>query len=94
MPREVRMTICSGCIEEFPNDDLYTVSRYMNRANPNPKNLYTTPYCEDCVKKDKDRYVEITQEPKRILKEKAKAERAKERAKAKKKKTTKKNAKK
>ena len=92
MAREIRYTVCSGCIEDFPSDDLYTVSRYMNRANPDSKNVYLTPYCEDCIKTDKEHYIEITQEPKRILKERAKEERAKERAK--KKKTTKKNAKK
>ena len=94
MPREIKYTVCSGCIEDFPSDDLYTVTRYMNRANPNPKNMYSTPYCEDCIENGKEHYVDIKEEPKRILKERAKAERAKERAKAKNKKTTKKNAKK
>lgn len=92
MPREIKTIICSGCLEDFPSDDLYVVSRYMHRANPDPKNLYRTPYCEDCLENDKENYVDITEQPKRILKEKAKEERAK--AKAKNKKTTKKNAKK
>lgn len=94
MPREIRYTVCSGCIEDFPSDDLYTVTRYMDRSNPDSKNMYSTPYCEDCVKKDKEHYVEIKEEPKRILKERAKSEREKKKAKEKKKKTTKKNAKK
>jgi hypothetical protein len=62
----------------------------MNRANPDSKNMYSTPYCEDCIENGKEHYVDIKEEPKRILKERARAERAK----AKKKKTTKKNAKK
>lgn len=94
MPREIRYTVCSGCIEDFPSDDLYTVTRYMDRSNPDSKNMYSTPYCEDCIEKDKEHYVEIKEEPKRILKERAKAEREKKKVKEKKKKTTKKNAKK
>jgi len=90
MPREIKYTVCSGCIEDFPSDDLYTVTRYMNRANPDSKNMYSTPYCEYCIENGKEHYVDIKEEPKRILKERARAERAK----AKKKKTTKKNAKK
>ena len=46
MPRAVRMTICSGCIEDFPHKEMYTVTRYMNRANPDPKNMYSTMYCK------------------------------------------------
>jgi hypothetical protein len=64
MPRAVRMTICSGCIEDFPHKEMYTVTRYMNRANPDPKNMYSTMYCKKCIKNDKEHYVEIKEKPK------------------------------
>ena len=34
MAREIKLTVCSGCIEDFPDGDLYTVTRYMNRSLP------------------------------------------------------------
>jgi hypothetical protein len=74
MAREIRLTVCSGCIEEFPDGDLYTVTRYMNRSLPKKTNMYSTPYCETCIKKDKTGYVDIKLEPKNDLKERAKKE--------------------
>ena len=64
MPRAVRTTVCSGCIQDFPHKEMYTVSRYMNRANPDPKNMYATMYCAKCIKKDKEHYVDIIEKPK------------------------------
>ena len=74
MAREIKLTVCSGCIEDFPDGDLYTVTRYMNRSLPDKTNMYYTPYCETCIKKDKDGYVDIKLEPKNVLKERAKKE--------------------
>jgi len=74
MAREIRLTVCSGCIEEFPDGDLYTVTRYMNRSLPKKTNMYSTPYCETCIKKDKTGYVDIKLEPKNVLRERAKKE--------------------
>ena len=74
MAREIKLTICSGCIEDFPDGDLYTVTRYMNRSLPDKTNMYSTPYCETCIKKDKACYVDIKLEPKNVLKERAKKE--------------------
>lgn len=64
MPRAVRTTVCSGCIQDFPHKEMYTVTRYMNRANPDPKNMYATMYCAKCIKKDKEHYVDIIEKPK------------------------------
>lgn len=77
MERETKMTVCSGCIEEFPSDDLFTVTRYMNRSKPEKTNIYSTPYCEDCIKTDKENYINIKLQPNRVIKEKAKEERKK-----------------
>jgi len=65
-----RITICSGCITEFPDNDLYTVTRQMHRGQPD-KGYYRTPYCEKCIK-DKDSYHEISQQPKNKTKKKKK----------------------
>mgnify|MGYP001376158576 FL=1 len=75
MAREIKLTVCSGCIVDFPDGDLYTVTRYMNRSLPDKTNMYSTPYCETCIKKDKAGYVDIKLEPKNVLKERAKEER-------------------
>ena len=64
MPRAVRMTVCSGCIGDFPHKEMYLVSRYMDRGNPDPTNMYSTMYCAKCVKKDKEHYVDIIEKPK------------------------------
>ena len=64
MPRAVRMTVCSGCIADFPHKEMYLVSRYMNRANPDKTNMYSTMYCAKCIKKDKEHYVDIIEKPK------------------------------
>jgi|TARA_B110000977_G_scaffold180607_1_gene240416 hypothetical protein len=90
MAREIKLTVCSGCIEEFPDGDLYTVTRYMNRSLPEKTNMYSTPYCEKCIKNDKDSYVDIKLEPKNVLKERAKLEKEKQKKKTTPKKKTKK----
>lgn len=60
--RQPKLTVCSGCLEEFPDKEMYTVEKYMNRSNPDPKNTYYTPYCKDCVK-ESDEYYRVRQEP-------------------------------
>lgn len=60
--RKPRVSICSGCIEEFPEKEMYLVERYVNRVNPDPKNIYYTPYCKKCIK-DRDSYYKINQHP-------------------------------
>lgn len=62
MPRAVSTTVCSHCLDEFPNKDLYWVDREMHRGHPK-FGCYRTPYCEECIK-DTDSYVKIFQEPK------------------------------
>jgi len=57
-----RITICSGCLGDFKDNDLYTVSRQMNRENPK-NGYYSAPFCEKCIK-DKDSYHKIVKEPK------------------------------
>lgn len=63
--REIRMTVCSNCIESFPDKDLYVVVRKMHGERPEgPGNEYLTPYCEPCLV-DKDTYIRIAREPKK-----------------------------
>jgi len=63
-----RITICSGCLEDFQNNDLYTVSRFINRSVGIKSGLYGVPYCEKCIK-DTDSYHKITTQPKNKIKE-------------------------
>jgi|TARA_B110000914_G_scaffold80807_1_gene71077 hypothetical protein len=63
MPRAVRMTVCSGCIQDIPHKEMYLVSRFMHKGKPDSRNMYTTMYCAKCVKKDKDNYHEIVEKP-------------------------------
>ena len=72
MPRAVRMTVCSGCIQDAPHKEMYTVSRFMHKGKPDSRNMYTTMYCAKCVKKDKDNYHEIVGKPAPPKKPKAK----------------------
>ena len=60
--RQVRITVCSHCLNDFPDKELYTVERLMHRGHPE-KGHYRTPYCEKCIK-DTDSYVNISKEPK------------------------------
>ena len=62
MARRVRITVCSGCLNDFPDKDLYTVDREIHKGHPE-KGYYRTPYCEKCIK-DKDSYFKISAEPK------------------------------
>jgi hypothetical protein len=60
--RQPRTSVCSGCLEEFLDKEMYMVEKYMNRSNPNPKNTYYTPYCKKCIK-DSNSYYRVHQEP-------------------------------
>lgn len=62
MARRVRVTICSSCLNEFPDKELYTVEKEMHKGHPG-KGFYRTPYCSECIK-DTDSYVKISKEPK------------------------------
>lgn len=59
---KARVTICSSCIEEFKDNDMYTVQRECHRGHPE-NGYYRTPYCEDCISR-KDSYHKIVKEPK------------------------------
>ena len=61
-----RITICSGCISEFPDNDLYTVDKQIHKGHPE-KGHYRTPYCAKCIK-NKDEYIKINKEPKNLKK--------------------------
>jgi len=62
--RQPRTLICSGCIEEFPEKELYIVERFVNKTTPDPKNKYYTPYCKKCIKNTGD-YYQIHSHPKK-----------------------------
>lgn len=57
-----RITICSGCIESFQDNDLYTVQRECHQGHPE-SGYYASPRCEKCIK-DKESYHSIISEPK------------------------------
>ena len=54
--------ICSGCLNDFPIDDMYTVSRASHKGDPK-LGIHRVPHCEKCIKKNKDSYIAITGEP-------------------------------
>ena len=57
-----RTTVCSNCIEDVKNTEVYWVNRYMFKSNPD-HGIYRAPYCKKCLK-DTDTYIDIHQEPK------------------------------
>jgi hypothetical protein len=58
-------TICSFCLKEFPDKELYIVSLPVNRGDVNSyHNTYGTPCCPKCIDgEDKERYIEIIEQP-------------------------------
>lgn len=53
-------TICSFCLKEFPDKELYIVSLPFNREDVNShQNRYGTPCCSNCINVDKERYIGI-----------------------------------
>lgn len=63
MPRVVRTTVCSSCLDKFPHKEMYTVGKSGNPAKPNDVGYYTM-FCKKCTTKNKDAYVKIIAEPK------------------------------
>lgn len=61
MPRAVRTTICSNCLNEFPDKEMWTVSKPMMWGD---EPAYYTPFCAKCVKSAKAAYIGIIKEPK------------------------------
>jgi thymidine kinase len=70
MPRAVRMTVCSNCLDDFPDKEMYTVGKAMMWDSD--KVGYYTPFCKTCVKKAKDSYIKIIKEPQPPKKRKTK----------------------
>ena len=62
MARRSRVTVCSHCIGEFPDKEMYVVERLMHKGDAT-KGIYRTPYCEKCLKHE-DTYVKIHKKPK------------------------------
>lgn len=61
--REIKTILCSNCLESFPEKELYTVARKINREIGKEANEYYVPYCKSCLQ-DKKSYLNITKEPK------------------------------
>lgn len=63
-------TICSFCLGDFPDKELFIVSVPVNIENKNShNNCYGTPCCQKCLNgKDKDRYIRILQYPELVKK--------------------------
>tara|TARA_B110000259_G_scaffold70718_1_gene83363 strand:- start:107 stop:310 length:204 start_codon:yes stop_codon:yes gene_type:complete len=59
-----RITICSGCLNEFPNNDMYTVSKASHGGDPK-YGIHRLPHCAKCIVKNKGSYIKITEEPKK-----------------------------
>jgi len=65
--RKIRETICSFCIDSFPDNEMYIVVLPMHRMNDgSTRGEYYTPCCEKCIKKEstKERILRIKDEPK------------------------------
>lgn len=61
MARAPRLTICSNCLEEFPDKEMYTVGK---ASMPGGDEVgYYTMFCKKCTMKDKDSYIKIIREP-------------------------------
>ena len=54
--------ICSGCLNDFPTDDMYTVLKASHKGDPK-LGIHRVPHCENCIKKNKGVYIKITEEP-------------------------------
>ena len=66
MPRQPRMTVCSNCLDEFPDKEMYTVGKPTTWGSDEVG--YYTPFCKDCTMNDKESYIRFireTQPPKR-----------------------------
>lgn len=61
MPRQPRMTVCSNCLEEFPDKEMYVVGKPAKWGSNEIG--YYTPFCKDCTMKDKEAYIKIIKEP-------------------------------
>ena len=70
MPRAPRMTVCSNCLGDFPDKEMYTVGKPMMWGSDVVG--YYTPFCKKCVKKATDSYIKIISEPKPPKKRKTK----------------------
>ena len=70
MPKAVRMTVCSSCLDDFPDKEMYTVGK--QGTAPDGEVGYYTPFCKKCVKKAKDSYIKIIKEPQPPKKRKTK----------------------
>lgn len=65
--RKIRETICSFCIDSFPDSDVYTVVLPMhNLPDGTTRGEYYTPCCGKCINKNstKERILRIKEEPK------------------------------
>jgi len=62
MPRQVNITLCSSCLNEFPTKEMFTVGRAGYHLEPD-KVTYYTLYCKKCTKNDTESYVKIIKEP-------------------------------
>lgn len=70
MPRQPRMTVCSNCLEDFPDKEMYTVGKASSWGSTEIG--YYTPFCKDCTMNDKESYLKIIEEPKPPKKRKTK----------------------
>lgn len=62
---KTKTTICSFCLNDIPNKDLYVVVLPMHRLQEGGYiGEYLTPCCEKCTTKDKDRYLRIHEDSK------------------------------
>ena len=60
--RKIRTTVCSFCLREYPDKELYTVRLPMHRGEDGTtRGEYRTPCCNKCVdlKETKERILGI-----------------------------------
>lgn len=57
MAKRKKTLVCSHCINEFEEAEMYWVNRWMHREDPK-HGQYRVPYCEKCLKA-KDTYIDV-----------------------------------
>lgn len=65
--RQIKYTICSFCVESFPDKEMFTVRLPMHRlTDGTTRGEYRTPCCKKCIGKEetKERILGIHESPK------------------------------
>lgn len=63
---KTKTTVCSFCLNDIPNKELYVVVLPMHRLpNGEYNGEYRTPCCGKCTKKESGKYLRVLDSPKK-----------------------------